>query len=112
MWNRAITALLVVVLSIPAAGCWKEQQQAMNACRARIPYLGKFPPVTDIKTPIVLCMEKAGYVRDFHSSRCQVAPLARRNEYCYRPRGFFAALGYRLEMLNQPTPKPPETQSP
>ncbi|HEX4293081.1 MAG TPA: hypothetical protein VHZ29_03010 [Rhizomicrobium sp.] len=112
MQNRAVIALVVVVLSIPAAGCWKDQQQAMNACRVKIPYQGKFPSITDVKTPIVLCMENAGYLRDFHNSRCLVTAIARRSEHCYRPKGFFAALGYRLEMLNQPTPTPPETHSP
>ena len=109
MNNRIVATLLSMALALPASGCWKEQQQAMKVCQAQIPYQGKFPPVTRTKTPIVMCMEKAGYVRDFHNSRCTGTAVPRRNEACYRPRGFFAALGFRIEMFSKPPAPPPAT---
>jgi hypothetical protein len=107
MGSRFITALLVAALTLPLGGCWKEQQQAMAACQAQIPYQGKFPAVTNVVTPIVTCMDKAGYVRDYEGQYCVGRAVPRRDAYCYRPKGFFAALGHRLEMTYRGGPTPP-----
>jgi hypothetical protein len=94
----------LIALSLLLTGCWKEQQQAMASCSAKIPFATRYPASSTVKTPVVLCMEAAGYVRDFDNNYCRVEAVSRRSPYCYRPEGFFPALGYRIEMLGKSGP--------
>jgi hypothetical protein len=109
MKARFITALLTVALALPLVGCWKEQQAALQVCNAQIPYQGRYTPWSRAITPMVKCMDKAGYVRDFHNRFCTVEAVPRRSAYCYRPKGFFPSLGYRIQMLGNRGPKAPIT---
>jgi hypothetical protein len=109
MNRRTITALLAVALALPLAGCWKEQQAALQVCNAQIPYQGRWAPWSSAITPMVTCMGKAGYVRDFNNRFCMSQAVPRRSAYCYRPKGFFPALGYRIQMLGNHGPKAPVT---
>ncbi len=103
--NRKYHALLIVALALPLAGCWKEQQQVFAKCNAAIPYTGKDPPLARIETPLTRRMENAGYNIDYDAPHCVGAALPRRSPYCYSPKGFFAGIGYRMEMFNVSGPK-------
>jgi hypothetical protein len=99
----------LIALSLLLTGCLKEQRQAMASCSAKVPFATGYPAASTVKTPVVLCMKAAGYLRDFNNDYCRVEALPRRSPFCYRPKGFFLALGYRIEMLGHPGPKPPMT---
>src|ERR1700753_2779882 len=99
----------LIALSLLLTGCWKEQQHAMASCSAKNPFATGYPASSTVKTPVVLCMEAAGYSRDFNNDYCRVEALPRRSPYFYRPSGFLPALGYRIEMLGHAGPKPPMT---
>ena len=102
-------ALLFVVLCLPLAGCWQEQQQALERCSAAIPYRGRYTPLAHVETPMTRCMYQAGYLIDYSSARCANVPVPRRSPYCYAPIGIIAGGGFALEMLFHPGPKPPQT---
>jgi hypothetical protein len=107
--GRTAKAVLIVALSLPLTGCWKEQQQAMNACATSIPFSSKYPPRAHVETPVTRCMDQKDYTIAYENTYCLSVGLPRRSAYCYTPKGAFQNLGFQIEMLFQPGPKPPGT---
>jgi hypothetical protein len=90
LWN----ALIVVGAVLPLAGCLSDQRQALEDCTVAA---GK----------VEACMEQRGYVADFGSVDCLPIADKAASPLCYRPRGWFAGLGLRFEILFQSPPPPP-----
>jgi hypothetical protein len=111
MSGRRIRALLFVALALPLAGCWKEQQQAFGKCIAASPFQPKriYAPYQNVQTPMTHCMDAQGYVPAYDNTYCAYVPVPRRSPYCYAPKGFLPKIGFDLEMMMTPGPKPPVT---
>jgi hypothetical protein len=105
--SRKYRVLLLVALALPLAGCWKEQQQALNYCATHIRYNSKYPPLAHIQTPMTHCMDAQGYDIAYDNAHCSEVGIPRRSPYCYTPKGSLAGIGFTLEMLYQPGPTPP-----
>jgi hypothetical protein len=100
-------ALVLAILALPLGGCWKDQQKALSACIGTHPYHARLPALAHVETRLTRCMDNLGYRIAYDSRSCANAAVPRRNAYCYAPKGWLAGLGFQIEMLFRPRPKPP-----
>jgi hypothetical protein len=92
---------LVLLLALPLAGCFDQQQAQMAKCKLDAQAAGIAPETLGAGTKYMSsCMVAAGYQINFGHPKCQ--PTADlpvwMNVYCFNPAKPFQKLLYRVEM--------------
>jgi hypothetical protein len=93
--------VILVLLSLPLAGCLADQKQQIAACKLEATrlYPNEVPPLSDkLNTYVRTCMEAHGYEYDAVQKKCEEGYMGMGTDaYCYVPASWFGRLTYKLE---------------
>lgn len=103
--KRNIRRCLVLLLVLPLAGCFEQQEAQLAKCQRETQPIGYPNDMRGFNADLMdNCMSTAGYRFDISHNDCELKPgiPIRVNAYCYVPAGAIQYWLYRTEMMLRP----------